>query len=302
MDKMDNSTMNTMNMVFNPQTLRAINDYIDRPSHALILTGPSGSGKASTVRHIVSKILCIPSDQPDKYLTYPYLRTIRPVDSKAIPIETIRELQGFLSLHIPGAVAGSIARVAVIEDSQLLTTEAQNALLKTLEEPPADTILVLTASSTQSLLPTIQSRVRQLLILPPSLDELASHFAGLGYSSENIQKALQLSGELPGLAAALLTEDQSHPLVIAVVHARGILQSKVYERLLLVDGLSKQKQLCLDILYVLGRMSRMALLRTTDPKASKRWQHIMRSTYSATEQFEHNAQPKLILTNLMLEL
>jgi len=160
----------------------------------------------------------------------------------------------------------------------------------------------LTASSTQSLLPTIQSRVRQLPILPPSLDELTSHFSSLGYSTASIQKALQLSGELPGLASALLTEDQNHPLVIAVVHARGILQSKLYERLLLVDGLSKQKQLCLDILYVLGRMSRMALLRTTDPKASQRWQRIMRSTYSANEQFEHNAQAKLVLTNLMLEL
>jgi len=125
MDKMDSSTTDTSNMVFNPLTLRVIDEYIDRPSHALILTGPAGSGKASTARYIVSNILGIPSDKPDKYSTHPYLRTIRPVDNKAIPIESIRELQGFLSLSIPGAVAGSIARVAVIEDSQLLTTEAQ---------------------------------------------------------------------------------------------------------------------------------------------------------------------------------
>ncbi len=293
-------------LVFHPLTGLAVDEFIVRPAHAVLITGQSGSGKASAARFVVSRILQLPMDKPKDKIkalaVHPYVRTIRPEDNKAIPIETIRELQRFLSLRIPGSTSGSIARAVIIEDAQLLTIEAQNALLKTLEEPPAGTIIVLTATSTESVLPTIQSRVRQLAMLPPTADKLTAYFTALGYSLTNIQRALMLSGELPGLCAALLAEDSEHPLVIATAHARGILQSKSYERLLLVDGLSKQKQLCLDVLFVLGQMSRMALMRTADPKAARRWQHIMRVTYAATEQLGHNAQTKLVLTNLMLEL
>ena len=289
-----------LDIVFHAVTKRAIDEFIVRPAHAVMITGQTGIGKASTAQYVVSRVLGLSGAQTVK--SHPYVRIIRPEDNKAIPIETIRELQRFLSLKIPGSSDAKHARAIIIEDAQQLTTEAQNALLKTLEEPPNDTIIVLTATSTESVLPTIQSRVRQVTILPPTPEVLTTHFTKLGFSAANIQRALMLSGELPGLSSALLTENNEHPLVAATTHARGILQSKSYERLLLIDSLSKQKQLCLDVLFVLGQMSRMALLRTTDPKASLRWQHIMRVTYTATEQLGHNAQAKLVLTNLMLEL
>ena len=111
-----------------------------------------------------------------------------------------------------------------------------------------------------------------------------------------------LSGGLPGLTTLLLEQQVDHPLVLAVTHARGILQSKSYERLLLVDSLSKQKQLCQDTVYVLEQMARMSLLVSTDPKTIARWQRILRAAYDATSQLRHNAQTKLILTKLMLEI
>ncbi len=291
-----------MTIVLHPLTQLAVQEYISRPAQALLITGPGGSGKASLAWHIVAEILQINRSTPGSEPTHPYLRTIRPEAGKSIPIETIRELQHFLNLSIPGSRPDSIARIALIEDAHHLTPEAQNALLKTLEEPPADTVIILTATGMDAVLPTIQSRVRQLTVLPPPTDTLIPHFESLGYSADEITRALMLGGELPGLASALLAQDTEHSLVAATTHARGILQSKTYERLLLVDGLSKQKQLCLDVLFVLGQMSRMALKRSADTKAAARWQRVLRATYNATEQLQHNTQTKLVLTNLMLEL
>ena len=63
-------------------------------------------------------------------------------------------------------------KAVIVQDAQLLTTEAQNAMLKILEEPPAQTLLLLTADSKEALLPTICSRCRIItLSTPKSLSE-----------------------------------------------------------------------------------------------------------------------------------
>jgi len=76
------------------------------------------------------------------------------------------------------------AKVALIEEADRATPEAQNALLKTLEEPPRQAVIILTASQTSSLLPTIVSRC-QLIRLPPVIEslppeEMAKHLTELG--------------------------------------------------------------------------------------------------------------------------
>ena len=97
-----------------------------------------------------------------------------------------------------------------------MTTEAQNALLKSLEEPPADTVIILTATSLRALLPTITSRTQHLRLETPALEAFADiFFTGLLRGS-NIQHAYRLSGGLPGLMSVLLESDETHPLVAAV--------------------------------------------------------------------------------------
>ncbi|MDB5181594.1 MAG: dnaX 1, partial [Candidatus Saccharibacteria bacterium] len=150
-------------LLFHPTTQASLQRCINRPPHAMLLVAPAGSGKASTARYLAAGILAL-----DKagYEKYPYITVISPKDGKAIPIESIRELQHFMALRIPGQ--RDVGRLVIIEDAQLMTREAQNALLKTLEEPPEGTVLILTATSTEALLPTIQSRVSLLQLVPPA--------------------------------------------------------------------------------------------------------------------------------------
>lgn len=83
-------------------------------------------------------------------------------------IEEIRQLRRRLSLKVPaGATRG-----VLIEEAQLLTTEAGNALLKTLEEPPGNTLIVLLAPNVQVVLPTIASRCLNL-DLGPGIQEIS---------------------------------------------------------------------------------------------------------------------------------
>ena len=281
-------------LILHEQTASQLSDFAQRPSHALLLVGPQGTGKTSVAWKLAADLLAT-SEQAVH--NYPHLRHIASPDRKAIGIETVRELEHFLSLKIPGDKP--IARIAIIEDAHLLTIEAQNALLKTLEEPPQDTALLLTAVQEQALLPTIRSRLQTIPVRKPKLKDLKDHFASVAKPDE-IQQALAISGGLPGLSTALLENNSEHPLNEAVKVARQLLQGSVYERLLLVDMLSKQKELSRDVCFVIMQMAQVALQR--DGNGQKRWQTVLKSAYFTEEQLNANAQPKLVLTNLMLSL
>lgn len=287
-------------MVVHPTTKQSIERFVASGFHAGLITGPAGSGKGTIVRQLSAELLGLHGAALDDY---PYIRIIRPLEGKSIPIESIRELQRFISLKIPGSEVHKISRIIIIEDAHLLTTEAQNALLKTLEEPPESTLLVLTATSIDALLPTIQSRVQTIHVITPAADDVRAYFS-TKYEAAAVDRAILISGGLPGLTHALLSGSEDHPLHQATEQARALLQASAYERVAMVDSLSKQKQLCMDILFILGQMSRMALIRsqTANLKASERWLSILRASYDASEQLRQNAQAKLVLTDLMLAM
>ncbi len=285
------------NVVLHPVTEEAVQQFCSRPAHALLLTGSPGSGKASVAHSVAQAVLKL---TPAAYETYAYRRELQPEKSGSISIESIRSLQNFLTLKVPGGA--TLARVIVIQNAHAMTAEAQNALLKTLEEPPADTVLILTSVSREALLPTIQSRSQTIMITPPPVAALRQHFTNLGFTTTDIDRALFISAELPGLTHALLSAEVSHPLYEATSRARQVLQGKPFDRLLLVDSLAKQKPLAHDVLFMLQQMAHLSLLKQPDIRVQQRWQRIMRLSYDANEQLEQNTQPKLVLINLMLAL
>lgn len=284
-------------ILFHPATKLRVDECIHCPAHAIVLAGPAGTGKKSIARHVAAEILGIPVL---KLSEYPYFRIVGPDDGAAISIETIRELKTFVSLKIPGS--RPLARIILITDAHKMTTEAQNALLKVLEEPPADTMLILTVSHVEALLDTVRSRSRLITVTPPANEAVTEWFVGQEYDAAAVQKSIMLSGGLPGLVHALLTSEDDHPLFAATAQARSLLGGKTFDRLLMVDALSKQKQETADVLFILGQMARMSLLNATAGTDTDRWKRILAGTYHASELLGRNVQPKLVLTNLMLEL
>lgn len=279
-----------MTLAIYPTTFAAIGRFVARPSHAVLITGATGIGKSCIAEMLATQILKL---QENALEQYPYLRRIRSDDNKAISIEPIRQLEHFLSLKVPGTA--TVKRVIIIEQSQLLTIEAQNALLKTLEEPPEDTVLILTAPTSASLLPTIQSRLQVLSVVLPSKEAVQA-----AMPSKTFDSLYAISGGLPGLLHALVY-DETHPLSKAVQVARSLLAQSSYERLLQVDFLAKDKVLAKNTLTILQQMAHISL-QTAPGAASKRWQTILSASYSAAEALEANGNAKLVLANAFLRL
>lgn len=286
-------------LVLHPTTKADLVQFTNRPSHAVLITGPEGMGKMTIARHITKTALNLADDAMDRY---PYFRQIVP-DGQSISIETIRELLGFTKLKI-AAQDRAVLRIVIIDDAHTMTTEAQNALLKLLEEPPVGTLFILNASHVQGLLPTIRSRTQQLTIKQPSRAELEQHFIALGHDAKQVSSAYLMSGGLPGLMHALLSDTDTHPLLKAVEQARGLLRATTFERLTLIDALSKQKVDCLRLLFVLQQMAHAAITQAAERNASSQsvaqWHRVMSAAYEAQTALQENAQAKLVLTNLML--
>ncbi len=286
-------------LVLHDATKDQLLHFLASPSHAVLLAGPAGIGKSAIAEVLIAQLL---GSTPAKLVSYPHFTRVSP-DGNSISIEAVRELQKFLQLKTIGT--SPYRRAVLIEQAQALTTEAQNAYLKLLEEPPADTILVMTATSPRALLPTILSRVQTITVTTPSEAALQQLLIASGKDKTAQTQAYFLSGGLPGLLSALLNGDQEHPLQSSVATAKEILQKPAFERLALVDSLSKQKETAKAVLEALDRIAQTGLRGASakqDMARIKQWHRIRKYTLEAREAIERSANAKLALSSLFLNL
>lgn len=175
---------------------RAVAQFLDawesgRIHHAWLLAGPRGVGKASFARAAARRVLAdsagparqdglnVPDSHPTSHLlaagSHPDFRLLERLEkttglARNIGIDQVRGLAPLLG------VTPSLSpwRVIVIDSADDLESSAANALLKMLEEPPANSIFLLVAHSVGRLLPTIRSRCRRLDFEPLPDDVMAS--------------------------------------------------------------------------------------------------------------------------------
>jgi len=278
-------------LVIHPQTELELERLLASKPHAVIVEAPDGSGKRSIAEWLASEL----SQVADPHKALQQVLFIDRGEDKTVKIEKIRSIEQFLMRKLPG----NATRVIVIQDAHTMTTEAQNGLLKTLEEPPANTVLLLLANTITTLLPTVRSRCVAVSLKRPSITELKRHFTEQGFDETDIDRSILMSGGLPGLMHAILTSDTDHPIMTAALTARQLIQETRFGRLTLIDSLSKQREQAIAVCQVLQRMAHIRL--QTDPTASQ-WQRIMQAAYTAEEQLSDSGQPKLVLTSLMLNL
>lgn len=142
-----------------------------RLSHAYLLLGPEGTGKRAFALELAKVFFCRERTacgecapcRSIEHGNHPDVDTYRPPEGKtAIEIDAVRALCERTCYKRSGL------GVAILERAELLSEPAANALLKTLEEPPGSFVILLTAQSAGTLLPTIVSRCHRVLFRAPS--------------------------------------------------------------------------------------------------------------------------------------
>jgi DNA polymerase-3 subunit gamma/tau len=135
-------------------------------SHAYLFTGPKGVGKTSVARILAHEVNGLPYDDDSTHLD------IIEIDAASNRrIDEIRELRE----RVHTAPTSATYKVYIIDEVHMLTREAFNALLKTLEEPPAHVIFILATTESHKLPETIISRTQRFTFRPVAIDKVIAH-------------------------------------------------------------------------------------------------------------------------------
>ncbi len=178
--------------------------------HALLLGGPPGIGKQALAARLAAWLLCqrpgeagacggCPACQWHAAGSHPDFRRLAPPEGKQqILVEQVRELSARLSLK----AHGEGRKVAVIAPAEAMNPAAANSLLKTLEEPTDNTVLILVSDRPGRLMATIRSRCQPLRLPPPDPGQAGDWLAAQGVADPRL--ALELAGGAPLRALALV--------------------------------------------------------------------------------------------------
>ena len=154
--------------------------------HAYLFAGPRGTGKRSVALLCAAAAVCRGESRPCGACgpcrralsgTHPDIHTVLPEkDKKSIGVDAMREVIEEVSVRSFEDGAKSL----IFPRAELLTVAAQNALLKTLEEPPQGTVFFLCTDQSATLLPTIVSRCRVVRFHPLSVEDAQKRLVALG--------------------------------------------------------------------------------------------------------------------------
>ncbi len=240
--------------------------------------------------------LCGNIIETDNVKNSPYLLLLD-LGDESISIDQIREIKRFTKLKIASENTAQ-KRVIAVSNADKMTIEAQNALLKILEEPPDNTYIVLSSCNIDKLLSTIKSRALTVDIKPPSKQEAVDYFTGKGYDDNQINLAVSLtSGFYSEIQNYLEEEDQE-----AFTLAKKILTSKLFDKLVIVDFLSKDKQLLTRTLDAIEKTLMYALDKTNVKEKQVKLLQNARLTIEAKKYAEQNVNSKLLLINLFTQM
>ena len=274
-----------------------------RMHHGWLITGPRGVGKATLAWRLARFLLAtpdadgglfgapeppttldIPEDDPTarriRALAEPRLFLLRRAwdeDKKrlktVITVDEVRRMKSFFAL----SAADGGRRAAIIDDADEMNSNAANALLKLLEEPPAGATFFLISHQPFRLLPTIRSRCRELRLTPLPPDALAAALAQAGGDAtpEDAQALAELAGGSVGEAFRLTNLD-GLKLYAVLTQLLATLPRIDRPRLLALAelgaarGAEEQFDLILTLLDLfLTRLARAAATRTLPPAAAK---------------------------------
>ena len=167
-------------MVGQPHIVQTLRNAVelDRVAHAYLFAGPRGTGKTSMAKILAKSINCEQGPTVTPCLVCESCRTIH--DATAIDviemdaashrgIDDIREIRDRVALR----PARGRMKVYIIDEAHMLTKEASNAVLKTLEEPPDHVVFVLCTTELGAMLPTIRSRCQRFAFQRPGLADIA---------------------------------------------------------------------------------------------------------------------------------
>jgi len=304
----------------------------DEVPHALLISGPDNVGKTTLARLVAGALLC--KGQADERPcgtclacrklasgNHPDFMLVEPEEEgSALKIDQIRAVERFLALT-PNESPRKIALIGAFERA---TIGAANALLKTLEEPPAYAHLILLAQDADVLLPTIVSRSQQIVLRPLATDIVEQALrAQFNVPAEQAAHLARISGGRMGWAIRAATDAAYHQrMEDALALLLDLIQQDLPARFDTAQALARDASVNVgetleywltgwrDVLLIQTGNAQRAIHQQHHAALDQIAQHITLPTTISTlkalegcqEALQSNANAQLSLENLLLNL
>ena len=204
----------------NQKTKQLLEGFIRRPNSSLLLVGTKAQGVEACVTYVKEQLL--KGEDKNNFLTF------GDKDDKNTSVEEIRDFKSSITTKVGSK--NPVARIAYIKGIQNASKEAQNALLKVLEEPVAKTVIILQSDDRLGVVSTILSRCQIVPVLPLSEEQALSDATKAGIAPAQAKKAYLMSYGDAETFAALLKEDSSE-ISEQLESAKDFLRLSPFERL-----------------------------------------------------------------------
>jgi replication-associated recombination protein RarA len=233
----------------------------DRIAHAYLITGPAQCGKTTLAREFAKTLNCESQDCPCHICgsctriasgeDTDVLEIVVPENRRRIQIDQVREFRRRSAL----TTANSKYKIAIVSDAALMSDDAANAFLKTLEEPASKTVVLLATHQRSHLLATVASRCLEIGLGPLSradIQKLIRQHETLARCNEEL--ILDYADGMAGWALTMASDkEQLQDFLTLLEEWRIVLSGEPTARISMVDRLATSRTNAQDALNVLAR-------------------------------------------------
>jgi DNA polymerase III delta prime subunit len=277
--------------LYNPITKKWIKAYICNPKAALLINSPQDKATGIAIAEYICANLSSSSSSP--------LYRVDLADKKSIGIEEIREMQNTLSLRANGG--GRYTRFVLIADADKLTVDAQNNLLKLLEELPQKTIVMLNVSDKKQIIQTVQSRCFTIPVLPIT-EEQANIYAVDNDIHDGLAKKAFLIAEGNRSMYLDIVNSNGNSTEELIATAKEFIQSSVFHRQKILQTILKNDNSVSNFINALKLTAKTGMRRATEYSSKQNWKNILSKIIITEEQIDKNVQLKLALLSLSVSI
>lgn len=268
-------------------------------SHSYMFIGQNGIGKFMIAKEFAKAILCQGEQKPcntcESCIKFngennPDIQIIDEIEEKSIKTETIKEMvKGVYEKPIEGS-----RKVYIINDSQKMTKEAQNSLLKTLEEPPEYVVIILITENENLLLNTIKSRCTKIKFNPLKDNEIIKILKEKYDYKEVTENMLEIAGGSVTQALSAQGKEETFNEIKTIFSN--------LEKINIIDLLNKKDLVFKDKDYIYEILDYINIILFNKIKENIKYTNCIKIVEETKDRLKKNSNYDMTIDNLLLKV
>ena len=286
-------------MLISKGSKKQIDLFLKDPSNSLVIESNAQESGIEITNDLVKKLLGL--NENNDLENYSYFYKIEKNKKNTVAIDDIRDL--IKKLTLKSLNKNQINRVALIIDGELMSEEAQNSILKLLEEPPKDTVIIILTKSIKALKPTIISRSAIIKLTKPTYDEFTQYFSN-DDSEQDSKNKYDLTDGNSDYFNKYLEKNVNLSSSDDIILIKKFLASNKLDRLLMINDFCSDNLIFENLIFTLRNIIKIGFDNSIQKNnnQTKMWISYLKAIEMTENGFASLVNRKLLFTNLCLNM